>query len=153
MLCVAAGPDAGVAAEPKPVMLIASGPDVFDKWITAKPEQRAAVKGFTDKLKIGERYAFAAVIEGYELPKSRMVDLTADVQITDPTGRVVTDKVSMFTAKTWDPKKQFVVPMKPAMTLYFGTTDPEGQYDVKITVWDQVRGTHVELKTQFTVTR
>src|SRR3954462_14752891 len=130
MLVVAAGP------EPKAVALIATGPDVLDKWAAAKPSERAKVKGLVDKVKINERVAFAVVLDGYELPKNRQVDLTCDVKITDSTGRDVIDRVSLGLAKTWAPKTQFAVLLKPVTALQFGTTDPEGVYHVKITVWD-----------------
>jgi hypothetical protein len=121
--------------------------------VATKPDQRGTVKGLVDKMKINERVAFAIVLDRYELPKSRKVDLTADLLIVDSTGRTVVDKVSVATAKTWDPATQFAVPLKPATAMYFGTTDPEGIYSLKVTVWDQVRGTHVESTQQFTVTR
>jgi hypothetical protein len=147
MLVVATDP------EPKAVPLIATGPEVIDKWVAAKPTERAKVKGFVDKVKINERLAFAVAVDGYELPKSRKVDLRCDVKITDSTGRDVVDRVSLLLAKTWDPKTEFAVLLKPVTALQFGTTDPEGVYQVKITVWDSVRGTHVEAETHFTVYR
>jgi hypothetical protein len=151
---LATGVDAGVAgATPKPLGLIATDPGVIEKWVATKPDQRATVKGLVDKMKINERVAFAIVLEGYELPKSRKVDLTADLLIVDSTGRTVVDKVSVATAKTWDPATQFAVLLKPMTGMYFGTTDPEGVYSLKVTIWDQVRGSHVESTQQFTVTR
>jgi hypothetical protein len=151
---LAAGADAGVAAVPaKPLALIATDTGVIEKWVATKPEQRGTVKGLVDRVKINERVAFAIVLDGYELPRSRKVDLTADLLITDSTGRTVVDKVSVATAKTWDPAKEFAVMLKPLTGMYFGTTDPEGAYSLKVTVWDQVRGTHVESTQQFTVTR
>jgi hypothetical protein len=152
---VATGADAGVAEAraPRPALLIGVDDVPITRWIEAKPEQRAAIKGLTDKLKINDRYAVAIALDGYELPRSRRVDLSADLLITDSTGRVVVDRVSAATAKTWDPKTQVAVLLKPLTALSFGTTDPEGVYTVKVTIWDQVRGTHSEAQTQFTVTR
>ena len=77
----------------------------------------------------------------------------ADVVITDPTGRVVIDKAGIAGAQTMDPKTMLLVPLTPTFGLMFGLTDPEGEYKVRITLWDQVRGASALLETKFVVAR
>ena len=43
--------------------------------------------------------------------------------------------------------------MRVRMHLAFGTTDLEGVYRLKVTVWDQIRGTSSTAETSFTLTR
>jgi hypothetical protein len=145
--------DAGVAAAPKAVLLLAASSDVFEKWVTTPPAHRAALKGLVDKVKINERTLLAIVLDGYELPRSRRVELNADVVITDSTGRVVLERASIATARMFDPKTQSAVLLRPLGALIYGVTDPEGVYTVKVTVWDQIRGEAAKTVAQFTVTR
>ena len=146
--------DAGTpVVAPKAAVLLAPTVDVFDKWAAAKPAERAAVKGLVDKVKINERMMLAIVLDGYELPRSRQVDLVADIVITDSTGRVVLEKASAAGARIFDPKTQTAVVLKPLGALLYGVTDPEGVYTAKVTVWDQIRGDSAKAVTQFTVTR
>ena len=147
--------DAGspLAWKAKPVLLFAEDATVLDKYVIAKPNERAGIKGVLSKLTIGKRAAGAIVVENYELPFSRRVDLSADIVITDPTGRVVLDKASIAGAQTMDPKTMLLVPLLPTFGLMFGLTDPEGEYKVRIVLMDQVRGTASVLETKFVVTR
>lgn len=151
---VAAAQDAGVAAaKMKPVLVLMEDAAQIDKYVVAKPAERAAMKGILSKVTIGKRAAAAILVEGYELPYSRRVDLNADIVITDPTGRVVLDKASVAGAQTMDPKTMLLVPLLPTFGLVFGLTDPEGDYKVRIVLWDQVRGASSVLETKFQVTR
>jgi hypothetical protein len=154
-LALAAGSDAGTAAAPalKAIALISTDSAVLEKWVTLKPAERAKLAGLTDKLKVDERVVVGIALDGYTLPKSRLVDLTCDVVITDPTGQLLLEKVSIAGTRTWDPKTQSAVPLKPTFGLIFGTTDPEGVYKMKITVWDQVRGVSTVSESTFTVSR
>lgn len=145
--------DAGVARKPKPVFMIFDDQPAAEKFIVARPNERAAIKGVLSKVTIGKRAIGAIMLEGYELPFSRRVDLTADLTITDPTGRVVLDKASVAAASTMDPKTMTLVPLAPVVGLMYGLTDPEGEYLVHLKVWDQVRGESTVLDTRFTVTR
>ncbi len=137
----------------KPVLLFVEDPAVADKYALAKPNERAAIKGVLSKLTIGKRAAGALFLENYELPFSRRCDLAADIVITDPTGRVVLDKAGIAGAQTMDPKTMVLVPLTPSFGMMFGLTDPEGEYKVRVVVWDQVRGASTVLETKFLVTR
>ncbi len=146
--------DAGsVAKVARPVLLMTDDPAIVDKYVLAKPNERAAMKGVLTKLTVGKRAAGSILVENYELPFSRRVDLSADIVITDPTGRVVLEKASVAGAQTMDPKTMILVPLVPTFGLMFGLTDPEGEYKVRITLWDQVRGSSSVLETKFLVTR
>lgn len=148
--------DAGVAApakKPKPVFVIFEDQPAAEKYVVLKPAERPKAKGVLTKVTIGKRATGAILIEDYELPFSRRVDLTADLTITDPTGRVVLDKASVAAANTMDPKVMTLVPLAPAVGLMYGLTDPEGDYKVHLVIWDQVRGESTTLDTKFTVTR
>jgi len=146
--------DAGVeAAAPKALFVLATSQEAVDKWAAAKPAERAAVKGIVDKVKINERVWAAIVLDGYTLPRSRKVELNADLIIVDSTGRTVVEKVSAATARTFDPKTQTAVVLKPVGGLIYGVTDPEGLYTARVTIWDQIRGEAAKSETQFTVTR
>ena len=145
--------DAGTAVKVKPILLFVDDPSVVEKYSLAKPNERAAIKGVLTKLTVGRRAAGAILLENYELPFSRRVDLAADVVITDPTGRVVLDKASIAATQTMDPKTMVLVPLAPTFGMVFGLTDPEGEYKVRVTVWDQIRGTSAVLETKFLVTR
>lgn len=154
LLVLSAPPDAGApAVAPRAVVLLAPTAEVFDKWAMAKPAERGAVKGLVDKVKINERVMLAIVLDGFELPRSRQVDLVADIVITDSTGRVVLEKASAAGARSFDPKTQTAVVLKPIGALLYGVTDPEGVYTAKVTVWDQIRGDSAKAVAQFTVTR
>lgn len=152
-------PDAGLAAKApgawaaKPIFLLAEDEKAIDKYALAKPSERAAVKGILQKLTVGKRAAAAILLEGYELPQSRRADLSADLVVMDPTGRTVIDKVSVSVAKTMDPQTMILVPLKPVFGMVFGLTDLEGEYQVRITVWDHVRGSSTNLETKFQLTR
>ncbi|MBS1150104.1 MAG: hypothetical protein H6Q89_1802 [Myxococcaceae bacterium] len=137
----------------KPVLLFTDDPAVVEKYALAKPHERAAIKGVLTKLTVGKRAAGAILLENYDLPFSRRVDLAADVVITDPTGRVVLDKAGIAGAQTMDPKTMVLVPLTPTFGMMFGLTDPEGEYKVRVVVWDQVRGASAVLETKFLVTR
>ncbi|GEM_PF-3041945 len=159
---VAAAQDAGVraadagvapAAKMRPLLVLMDDAAQIDKYVIAKPAERAAMKGILSKVTVGKRAAAAILVEGYELPYSRRVDLNADIVITDPTGRVVLDKASVAGAQTMDPKTMLLVPLLPTFGLVFGLTDPEGDYKVRIVLWDQVRGSSSVLETKFQVTR
>ena len=147
--------DAGTTPDwkAKPVLLLTDDPAVVEQYVAAKPPARAAMKGVLTKITIGRRAMGSVLLEGYQLPFSRRVDLTADVTITDPTGRVVLEKASLAGARTLDPKTMLLVPLAPSFPLMFGLTDPEGEYRVRITVWDQVRGASTVLETKFFVSR
>lgn len=146
-------PDAGSAVKSKPVFLIFEDQPAAEKYVVMKPAERKSAKGILTKVTVGKRATGAIMLEGYELPFSRRVDLTADITITDPTGRVVLDKASVAAASTWDPKNMTLVPLSPAIGLMYGLTDPEGEYKVHLTIWDQVRGESTMLDTKFTVSR
>lgn len=148
-------PDAGVAKQPKPVFVVFEDQAAAEKYVVLKtPAERANAKGVLKKVTIGKRATGAIMLENYELPFSRRVDLTVDVVIIDPTGRVVLDKASAASAsKDWDPKNMPLVPFGPALGLMYGLTDPEGEYTLKLKVWDQVRGESTSLDTKFTVSR
>lgn len=150
-----AAPDAGtgLVTGPKAVLLLAPNAEVFDKWVAAKPAERAALKGLTDKVKINERVMVAIALDGYQLPRSRRVELTADITITDSTGRTVLEKASAATARSFDPKTQTAVLLKPVGALIYGVTDPEGVYTARVTIWDQIRGESAKTVSQFTVAR
>lgn len=150
-------PDAGTAAapakKPKPVFMIFEDQASAEKFIVLKPAERAKAKGVLTKVTIGKRALAAIMLEDYELPFSRRVDLTADITITDPTGRVVLDKASVAAANTMDPKTMTLVPLSPGLGLMYGLTDPEGDYKVHLVIWDQVRGESTTLDTKFPVSR
>lgn len=137
----------------RPVLLLADDAAVIEKYALAKPNERAAIKGVLTKITVGKRSLAAILVDGYELPFSRRVDLTADIVITDPTGRVVLDKAGISGAQTMDPKTMVLVPLNPTFGMVFGLTDPEGEYKVRIMLWDQVRGASSLLETKFVVTR
>lgn len=153
LLSLAAAPDAGTAPAAKAVILLAREAEAFDRWAAAKRSDRAAVKGLEGRLKINERMLVAIVLDGYELPRSRQVDLTADIVVTDSTDRVVLDKASAAIARTFDPKAQTAVVLKPLGALLYGVTDPEGVYTVKVTLWDQIRGQSYKAVLQVPVSR
>lgn len=154
-----AGPtDAGATLGPgewkaKPILVLAEDETVIDKYALAKPADRAAIKGVLTKVTIGRRTAGAILLEGYELPYSRRVDISADLVITDPEGKEMIDKASVSGAQTMDPKLMVLLPLKPLFGLMFGLTDREGEYKVRITVWDHIRGASTKLETSFVVTR
>ncbi len=159
---VLAAPDAGVAAldagpalvaQPVPVFAIAEKPEPFDTFAITKAVDRPKVKGLLNKVTIGKRVMLAIFLDNYTLPSSRRVDLSADVVITDPNGRVTHEQVSAAQAKTLDPKTMFTVPLKPGVPLSLGLTDPEGTWKISITIWDLVRGSHSRLDSTFLVTR
>ncbi len=145
--------DAGVAAAPKALLLLATNQEAIDKWVAAKPAQRAGIKGVVDKVKINERVLAAIVLDGYTLPRSRKVELNADLVIVDSTGRTVLEKVSAAVARDFDPKTQSAVVLKPVGGILYGTTDPEGMYTARVTIWDQIRGEATKAELQFMVTR
>ena len=147
----AAPADAG--SGPRALFVLADDEAAIDKYVLAKPSERAAIKGILTKVTIGKRTAGAILVEGYELPYSRRVDVSADLVITDPEGREVIDKASISGARTMDPKTMLLLPLKPVFGLMFGLTDREGEYKVRITVWDHVRGSSTSLETRFVVTR
>lgn len=148
--------DAGIAApakKSKPVFMVFDNQEAAEKFVTTKIADRAKAKGVLTKVTVGKRAVGAIMLEDYELPFSRRVDLSADITITDPTGRVVLDKASAAAAQTMDPKTMTLVPLAPALGLMYGLTDPEGEYKVHLVIWDQVRGESTTLDTKFTVTR
>ncbi len=137
----------------KPVFILAENDKVLDAYAIAKPADRAKIKGLLTKATVGARLAGAILLDGYELPYSRRVDVSADVLITDPTGREVVDRASISGASTMDPKTMLLLPLKPVFGLMFGLTDREGEYTVKITVRDNIRGAVTRLETKFVVSR
>lgn len=146
--------DAGtVAWKAKPVVVFASDQATLEKYATLKPAERAKLKTIITTPKIGTRVEMGIFVEGYELPYSRRVDLSADVSITDVTGRSLLEKASFAGAQTMDPKTMLLVPLKPYASLMWGLTDREGEYQLKVTIWDHVRGTSTRLETKFNVTR
>lgn len=144
--------DAGSAYAPKAVVLMAPTTETFDKWVTVRGAEREKLK-LADKLKVNDRVLMAIALDGYELPRSRKVDITSDVVITDSTGRVVMEKASAAAAHSFDPKLQTALLLAPIGSLYYGVTDPEGVYTVKVTIWDQIRGESYKTTASFTVFR
>lgn len=142
--------DAGVPA--RPVLVIAEDTATFDAFSTAKVAERARLKT-TTVVKIGQVYPAAIFADGYTLPFSRVVDLSADLSITDSTGRVVRERASVAGVRTMDPKTMVAVQLVPDLRLSFGLTDPEGRYQVVLTLYDHVRGTATRTESAFTVTR
>lgn len=149
----AADAAAALGWKAKPMLVFVEDATTFEKIAMAKPTERAAIKGVVQKLTVGKRVAATILVEGYELPFSRRVDLQADLVITDPTGRVIMDKASLVGAQVMDPKTMYLVPLGPSFGLMFGLTDPEGDYKVRMTLWDHVRGASTVVETKFTVTR
>jgi hypothetical protein len=153
------GADAGTVTgealewKAKPLFVLADSEAAIDKYVLAKPAERAKVKGILTKVTVGARVAGAIIVDNYELPYSRRVDVSADVLITDPEGKEILDKVSLAGAQTMDPKVMFALPLKPVFGLMFGLTDREGEYKVQVTVRDHIRGSSAKLETKFTVTR
>jgi hypothetical protein len=148
------GADGGAAAwKAKPVFVFAETDEALAQYALAKPANRAGLKGILKKVTVGSRAMAAVMLEDYELPYSRRIDVSADIVITDPTGREVLDKASVAGSRTMDPKTMVLVPLGPTFPLMFGLTDPEGEYRVHITVWDQVRGASTRLDTKFTLSR
>jgi hypothetical protein len=143
-------PDAGVAA--RPLFVIAEDAAVFDAFSTAKVGERPKLKT-TTALKVGTTYAASIFADGYTLPFSRVVDLSADITITDSTGRVVRERASAARARTMDPKTMVAVQLVPDFRLSFGLVDPEGAYQVVLVLYDHVRGVSSRSETTFTVTR
>jgi len=154
----AARPDAGVLAKADagvpahPLFVIAEDTATFDAFSTAKVADRARLKT-TTVVKIGQVYPAAIFADGYTLPFSRVVDLSADLTITDSTGRVVRERASVARVRTMDPKTMVAVQLVPDLRLSFGLTDPEGKYQVVLTLYDHVRGTATRAESAFTVTR
>ena len=145
--------DAGVAPpKPHPVFAIGKGSPVLEQWAKSKPEARAALPTLKT-VKIGERAYFGIFLEGWELPASRKVDLSADILITDCNKRQVLEKANVAATKMMDPRVHVVVPLLPAVELMYGLTDPECAYSVKLTIFDLVRGTSWTSEGSFTVAR
>jgi hypothetical protein len=145
--------DAGVAAlQPKPVFAIAKSSLVLEQWAKTKPEARGSVPTLK-AVKIGERAYLGIYLDNWELPFSRKVDLSGDILITDCTKRVLLEKAHVASAKTVDPKLQFAVPLNPTVELLYGLTDPECAYNVRLIIYDLVRGQSWASDGTFTVTR
>ena len=136
-----------------PVFAIAENEQALDKFAITKPAERSKIKGLVTKVTVGTRFAAAIFLDGYELPYSRRVDVSADIVITDPEGKEMLDRVSISGAQTMDPKVMLLLPLKPIFGLMFGLTDREGEYRVQITVRDHIRGELTKLDTKFLVTR
>lgn len=157
LLLLAAGPDAGLAAPPadavlKPAIVLAeTKAPVLTEWHLKKPAERAALKGQLGKVTVKQRVVAALFLDGWELPKSRRVDVTADVVLTDPTGRVVLEKASAAIATEFDPRIHTALALTPHLPIILGATDPDGEYVLKVTVWDQVRGISAKTELRFKV--
>ena len=151
-----AAADAGAASPKAPatkaVFVLAAEPATLEKYAAASPPERAGLP-LLRTVKIGTRVGLGVFLEGYTLPRSRLVDLTADVLVEDCTGRTVLDRASAAAARTIDPKLHKSAPLRPWIELQFGLTDPECEYRVTLTVWDQVRGESYRAQGGFTVAR
>lgn len=154
----AAAADAGTAAaaanvsSATPAFVVVENQDDLTKLEQLSAKDRAAAKGVVTKMQIGKRYVGAIFVDGYTLPRSRRVGLAVDVTIIDPNGDVRIERVSAASTKTMDPKLPSVM-LRPALPMSWGLTDLEGEYTVKVKLYDEVRGESSESRSKITVVR
>lgn len=152
----AAGPagaaDAGAPSKPRPAFALAKDSATLEKWSKTPPAGRAALPTLKG-VKIGERAFLGIFLENWELPQNRKVDLSADLLITDCNKRIVFERANVAGTRSTDPKVNLAVQLSPAVELLYGLTDPDCTYQVKVTVFDLMRGGSWSSEGSFAVTR
>jgi hypothetical protein len=155
-LAFAADGGTPAAAPPVPaataVFLVTEKEEDLVKLEQLSAKDRAASKLIVTKMQIGKRYVGAIFVDGYTLPRSRRVGLQADITIVDPNGDNRIERVSAATAKTVDPKLATVL-LRPALPMTWGLTDMEGEYTIKLKLFDEVRGESSDSSSKITVFR
>ncbi len=150
-----AAPDAGTRSTgfaATPLFLVTETPEALEKLEQVAPKDRAANKTIVTKMQIGKRYYLGVFVDGYTLPRSRRVDLAADLTLTDPAGDVRVERASAATSQMIDPKNPTAF-LRPGLPMTWALTDLEGEYKVRIKLYDQVRGEFSESTGRFTVVR
>ncbi|MFT3835955.1 MAG: hypothetical protein QM723_03030 [Myxococcaceae bacterium] len=150
---VDAGTPAAANASPAtPAFVVVENQDDLAKLEQLSAKDRAASKTVVTKMQIGKRYVGAIFVDGYTLPRSRRVGLGVDVTIIDPNGDVRIERVSAASTKTMDPKLPTLM-LRPPLPMTWGLTDLEGEYTVKLKLYDEVRGESSESRSKITVVR
>jgi hypothetical protein len=148
--------DAGTAAAnvstATPAFVVVENQEDLAKLEQLAPKDRATSKLVVTKMQIGKRYVGAILVDGYTLPRSRRVGLSVDVTIIDPNGDIRIERVSAASAKVVDPKLPTAL-LRPALPMTWGLTDLEGEYTVKLKLFDEVRGESSEARQKITVVR
>ncbi len=151
----AARADAGTAANVSPAtasFVVVEKEEDLPKLEQLSAKERAASKLVVTRMQIGKRYIGAIFVDGYTVPRSRRIGLQVDVTILDPNGDIRIERVSAAQAKVVGPKLPSVL-LRPGLPMTWGLTDLEGEYTIKLKLYDEVRGESSDSSSKITVVR
>lgn len=108
------------------------------KWLAMTRSERERYAG-TQKFRANQKGYLVLVLTNYDLEKSGSVDLTAQLTLVGPDGKVIYEHRDLGKS-AWGHPMQGYLAIKPQVDFSFDKTDRPGTYTYRVTVADNLKG-------------
>ncbi len=111
----------------------------IEKWVfsTLDGEQPDAAP---ESVRMNQKFHLAFIVDSFEAPARKPVDLLANLKMVDPNGKTVMTVPKAAFANMQDPRAPGIVVLQPIMAITFDKTDPVGTYTFESSILDRSRG-------------
>ena len=119
-------------------LVITSSEEKFREWLSATPDQREK-HAKSQKFRPGQKGYLVLVLTNYKLDPDQDVNLTADLSLIAPDGKLVYQHRDLGKS-AWGHPRQGYLAIEPHVDFVFDRTDRPGTYTYRVTVSDHARG-------------
>ncbi|MEO8216835.1 MAG: hypothetical protein ABI718_07120 [Acidobacteriota bacterium] len=119
-------------------LVITSSEEKFREWLSATPVQRDK-HARSQKFRPGQKGYLVLVLTNYKVDPDQDVNLTADLTLVGPNGKLVYQHRDLGKS-AWGHPRQGYLAIEPHVDFVFDRSDAPGTYTYRVTVSDHARG-------------
>ena len=146
----------GLAPEPmgslKAYAVSSDTPRYIEEWVTKSSSHGPVIRVVTS-FAPGETAYTAVIVTGYTVGENGAISLEAGFEIIKPDGEVFFEENKYAKLRSTGHKQVAFVMLDPALDISFDDGDPEGIYDLRFYVTDNLTGKTIEASEKITLTK
>jgi hypothetical protein len=127
-------------------------PRYIEKWVATPASQGQEIRSVTS-FAPGETAYTSVIVTGYTIGENGAINLEAGFEFIKPDGKVLFGEKKYAKAMSTGNKKVAFVMLDPALDIGFDNTDPEGVYELRYYVTDNLAGKSTEASETITLTK
>lgn len=145
IVALIATPELAVAIDPNAPgdlsvsVFVAESPDFIREWVDTQSSHGPTIKRIRSA-RFNKQVHAGFIVTGYARHKDLRVNFAIDVQVTDPTGKVILKQANWARHNEKMPIERGFILANPVLDILIESSDPGGRYRIEATVHDRAAG-------------
>lgn len=118
-------------------VFVSESPDFIREWVSTPSSHGPTIRRIRSA-RFNQQVHAGFIVTGYTRQKDLWVNFAIDVQVSDPTGKVILNQTNWARHNEKMPSERSFVLADPVLDLLIESSDPAGRYRIEATVHDQV---------------